>query len=94
VLYKELANFNLNLNLRTGKTKMGYYSQIAADRIELDHELSILKYEIEIAKQTIEDLRKLVPDYVEAERLFSYNSISYLRSIGCAIRNMKELPYD
>ncbi len=60
---------------------------------ELKSDMSLLQYELYIARQTINDLRSVVPDTVEADRLFSADSIDYLRSIGCAINNMKEINY-
>lgn len=60
---------------------------------DLHSEIDLLSYELYVAKETIKDLRKVIPDYTNAERLFSADSISYLKSVGCAITNLKGTRY-
>lgn len=65
-------------------SKMGeLWAEGQVDRLEC--ELSDLGYENHILKETIKDLKKLLPDYDEAMRLFPSDlNIEYLKYIGCA----------
>ena len=89
-MYIHLQHRMILNKINKGKNKMGKIKQTyCVANGDLEQEISLLKYEIYVANQTIKDMRKLIYDYTDADRIFSDDSISYLKSVGCAITHMK-----
>lgn len=72
---------------------MGKMSELHAEKHWTNNDTDFLEYELYVAKQAIEELKSFIPNYTAAERSFSADSISYLKSIGCAVTNLKGTRY-
>ncbi len=77
---KESKSERINQKSRYEKWS-GWFWSLSDEEALSYSDMSLLQYELYIARQTINDLRSVVPDTVEADRLFSADSIDYLRSI-------------